>query len=473
MNRRFKRFVQHWVKKNLTPIGPDADLSVEKWLSKTNYTLKRKQQLLDKWSKFTTLTDPDKKHIYTRVKSFIKEESYDDYKYARAINSRSDEFKCLVGPTFKLIEEHVFQLKWFIKKIPHVKRADYIIDNVFAEGSHYNVTDYSTYEASFDPEVQDACEFVLYDYMTQFLHNHVEFMDVCANVLAGENVCEFKHFIVAFLARRMSGEMCTSLGNGFTNLMCVFFLCIEVNGCTMVFVIVEGDDGILRVVGGKMFTKEQAASLGFILKAEQKNDMCTASFCGLVFDIEDRVIITDPREVLANFGWTSRQYVLAKTNKLKTLLRCKAMSLAYQYCGCPILGDLAQYALRVTKSHDIRGVLQKDRSMSMWEREQLLEALAYGSSPYKQPPIRTRMLVEQLYSISVEVQLRIELQLQNLDDLVVLDLGIDYLVPDSWSHFYSSYCLEVDVRNSERGGAWATSDTGIHVGGADLRFRRI
>lgn len=116
---RLRKFVANWLKNNLVPLSPDSDITVETWIEKTNYPRWRKEQLLDKWKKIVDRRDP--KHF--RVKSFMKDETYPEYKHARAINSRSDEFKTLVGPIFKLIEKELFKLDWFIKKVP-VKDRD-------------------------------------------------------------------------------------------------------------------------------------------------------------------------------------------------------------------------------------------------------------------------------------------------------------------------------------------------------------
>lgn len=110
----FRKFVQDWCKAELTPIRADADVSVPTWLNFTNYTIKRKEELQRKFDEVKNKWD--KKHF--RVKSFVKDEFYPEFKHARAINSRSDEFKCFTGPIFRLIGDELFSRPEFIKKIP-------------------------------------------------------------------------------------------------------------------------------------------------------------------------------------------------------------------------------------------------------------------------------------------------------------------------------------------------------------------
>lgn len=122
---RLKTFVEEWCVKNLTPLPPESDLSVEHWLEQTNYPDWRKKQLKAIHEK---ITNPYDEKLF-KVKSFIKDETYPSYKHARGINSRTDEFKTLVGPVIKLIEKEVFKLHWFIKKIPVRERPSYIKKN--------------------------------------------------------------------------------------------------------------------------------------------------------------------------------------------------------------------------------------------------------------------------------------------------------------------------------------------------------
>jgi len=140
--------------------------------------------------------------------------------------------------------------------------------------------------------------------------------------------------------------MCTSLGNGFTNLMLAAFLVDEAGGTLEGFV--EGDDGLFST--DVELTSELYASLGFSIKIEEVQDPCSASFCGMVFS-ESGEIIRDPRKFMENFGWT-HSFINAGPRIMDELLRAKALSAAYETPQCPIVGVLARKALaRTTHVH--------------------------------------------------------------------------------------------------------------------------
>jgi hypothetical protein len=427
-----RSFVRDWIKTNLTPLSPEEDTSVESWLDSTSYPEWRRKELYEKYLRVPDV-DVDKK--YYKCKSFMKDETYSEYKHARAINSRSDEFKCAVGPIFKLIEKQVFKNEAFIKKIPVDQRPQYIIDRLYAPGARYSATDYTSFESLFTQQLMECVEFELYEYMTQHLPTGSQFMDRVRRVLGGKNFCTFKNISIQLDATRMSGEMCTSLGNGFSNLMFLLFVCERKNlSCAAV---VEGDDALARILGNGQPEQEDFARLGLNIKLEMHDNLNEASFCGLVFDMEDRRNVTDPREVMAAFGWTTRQYAKSNFNKKKMLLRSKALSLAYQYPGCPILSSMARYGLRVTRSVDIRHHVNNIRNT--YEREWLQEAM-------KHPVLTvevgrgTRLLVERLYGIPVELQIKIESWFDTLDKIQPLDHPlIDLVMKPLWKEYYASY----------------------------------
>lgn len=438
--RAFKRFVDKWIRHNMTPLAADVDTSVEKWLSRTDYPEWRKKELLTKWEDVRSIFDPAKRKRYYKCTAFMKDESYESYKHPRGIYSRSDEFKCAVGPIFKLIEEEMYSYRAFIKHVPVARRPDYIMGLLHREGAKYLATDYTAFESLFVRELMLSCEFQLYSYMTKFLPDGLDFMDLVNEVIGGQNVCVFKRFRVKIDATRMSGEMCTSLGNGFSNLMFMLFTCERV-GCTEVEGVVEGDDGLFTMRGTPP-TKEDFAKLGLDIKAVVHDTISTASFCGIVFDPDDRVNVADPSKVFANFGWAPRRYARARDSVLRVLLRCKALSLAHQYPGCPMLQELAQYALRVTSDVPIDAVVYEiTRKGFDWNEKRLVfSAIKEGSVPFREPPMNTRLLMETLYGYTVEQQLHIEAYLRSLTTIQPLD---DHVLvaklPLLWGDYFSAY----------------------------------
>ena len=445
LRARFRVFVRKWVRDNLVALPPDIDQSVEAWLAKCRYPAARKEELLRKWRECLSIKDLTKR--YFMCKSFMKDEVYPSYKHARGINSRSDEFKAFCGPIFKLIEEVVYKHKSFIKHVPVADRPRYIRDLIYQVGGKYIATDYTAFESLFVSDLMADCEFELYDYMTSHLPNHDEFMDILSEALLGVNVCQYKNFVVKIPGTRMSGEMCTSLGNGFSNLMFMLFICSELGseciGC------VEGDDGIFSVKGA-VPTAGDFEKLGLVIKLEEHSDLCAASFCGIIFDEVDMINVTNPLEVLCTMGWTTNTYHKANKHTKMKLLRCKALSYAHQYPGCPIIACLAKNILRLTRSYDVRYFAAEKWCTNQWEREQLLSVLG-KKIPEKAVGIRTRLLVEEKYKISIESQILIEKYLDSLTCISPLSIPMmDLLTPPSWLHYWENYVIAGKDSSEER-----------------------
>lgn len=241
----FKRFVRNFCEERLLPLLPDHDLSFENWIEHANYPQARKDELIAVYAQFGDQALYDKK--LQRVKSFMKDEGYTDVKHARGINSRSDPFKVVSGPLFHAIECVVFQLPEFIKYVPVRERAKHLFDELWEPGVTFVITDYTSFECGFVLLMMDACEFELYIFMLRHTPALMAMFIICWQVLGGENVCTFKYFVIWVFATRMSGEMCTSLGNGFSNLCLMAFACY-LSGVTWKGRF-EGDDGVAAVRG--------------------------------------------------------------------------------------------------------------------------------------------------------------------------------------------------------------------------------
>lgn len=439
----FAEFVYRFVRQKFRKIPASADVTVTNFLEQAPYTLARKKELLDKFERWVDRESSK----YRRCKSFMKHEQYPEYKHARPINSRTDEFKCLVGPIFRLIEKEVFSNPWFIKKVPIKDRPQYIRDMLFAVGGVYQETDFSSFEASFTEVIMTVCEFQLYAYMVEDLPDGHWFMEEMYGTLAGENTCVFRDFVAKVMATRMSGEMNTSLGNGFSN-FCMMHFMAYVMGSDVVGV-VEGDDGLCRFIGPAP-TSDMYAKLGFNIKLQSYTNLESASFCGLIFHPDDCVNVADPIEFLASFGWVNGRYAGSKLSKIKTLLRCKALSAAHQYPGCPIISVMADKALELTASYDVRYMIEESNVFSQWEREQLLLALKDVKKLAKRRiaiPYSTRLLVAEKFGIPIEIQTRIEEGIKDLrpcgdgmfpyidDDFVAM------LMPRVWRDNYNDYVL--------------------------------
>lgn len=432
--RKFKRFVQLWCRRNLNPLTAADIPTFEEWLTNTPYSQARKTELERVWNSVDRkLTRREAKF----VKSFVKDETYPEYKYPRSINSRVDAAKCFFGPVVDAVSERVFSLEWFIKYIPVSQRPMVLRDTLFKPGSEYQFTDFTSFEAHFTPEVMEMTQMILFKHMVGVADP--SWYALYHDVLAGANVMQFKNFDVKILGTRMSGEMDTSLSNGFANLMLFLFLCKE-NGALSVVGFVEGDDGLFRVCPSAAApTTKQFEDLGFTIKIGTTTELSEASFCGQVYDMNDLKVVTDPLEVLARVGFTNKKYVQASEKTRMQLLRAKGYSLAYQYNGCPILHTLGMRLLTLTRGHYVTKKVVN--SLDQWEKQKLKEAM---ESDIPNDPIgdNTRALVEKLYNIDVAEQLRIENWISKLQFGLHKLPCIDRVHP-SWVHYYDTYSTEI------------------------------
>jgi len=446
--RRLKRFTERWCKRNLTPLRPDSDTSFETWISGTGYDNARKDALRKVFSEL--LEDPYYQTTFKDrgVNCFVKDETYDEYKYSRGIYSRTDVFKVLVGPIIKLIEHEIYSLPQFIKKVPVSERPKKIME-MFSDDAFYLSTDYTSYEGHFKKLAMESIECVMYEYMIQYLPQRDWFRSQFMKTITGVNHCNFYYFVLQVEATRMSGEMNTSLGNGFSNLMLMYFVCNE-RGLSEPPGYVEGDDGIFRFTNLKNVpTTLDFEELGFTIKIDQHRDLCTASFCGIVFSEEDLNNITDPISAMLSFGWSTRRYCRSKKKIQMELLRAKAFSMLYSYPGCPILRSLAEYAIRVTEGYHTKFNIQNE-----YEREKIRGMMKYVFENDMFSKIKigmsTRILVNDKYGIPVETQLLFEKYLDGLNDLQTLDSDLLFsFIHKDVIDYSLRFVVEVDYKRKD------------------------
>jgi hypothetical protein len=432
-----QRFTLHFCQKNLTPLEP-GEASFENWIEKAPYPEHRKKELRDLWFEHFH-HDPRYNENWIKVKSFIKDEPYDTYKAARSINSRADWFKCFSGPLFSAIGKKVFhEIPEFIKTVPVRLQPDNIIEAIHDAFSSIANNDATSYEAHFTPDIMKTIEFVLYDFMVSKVPLYQQQMDEIEDVLSHEQKLTFKLIDVLTSSFRMSGEMNTSLGNGFTTLILVLFLA-WIRDC-QVKARVEGDDNLSRWQFETCLpTERDWERLGWKMKVERPDSACHASFCGNVFDEHDRIVIVDPREALLNFGWVRKSYVGANRPLLLQLMRSKGLSMAHQYNGCPMLGAFGRRICDLTSGIQIRPSILY--TMNLYEREQYLATVSNSMPTPITPSMASRWLVFQLYGITIDEQLTFESSLNS----IVLDCAItpNFLCTGTMVDHYDRYTAVV------------------------------
>lgn len=447
MMRRLRRFTIRFLEREFRGkhFSVDEDFDFTEWIDNTPYPLYRREELKEM---FEDCTLPFAKRKI--VKAFVKDESYTEYKYPRGIYSRLDEYKILVGPFFQKLGEIIFGNEHFIKKIPCDLRADVIIDRL-SKYANLFLTDFSQFEATFVRMVMKI-EFTVYSWFLKYNKKKDYILKLINHGMMSVNFIQFLTFAISISCKRMSGEMNTSVGNGIFNFIATSFIVQEIRGSKNFYGLYEGDDGITGL-DGQMPRSGDYTLLGANIKIEVPDSISEASFCGVVCDEIERNNCTDPMEAIMSFGYTTRQYIGASNYKLLCLLRCKAMSLLYQYPGCPILRDLAIYGLRVTDCVDSCSLMQTAARIkqSAWERAQLDEMFERINVQHLVENVRvgerTRVMVEKKFKIPVSRQIEIEEMLKEKNDLEPIIIPDMHLyVHSDCSDYYSKYAQTTKLK---------------------------
>jgi hypothetical protein len=409
---KLKLFVREFCRTHVPKV---RRLDFEEWLESCgSYNEARKDELRRAHADLRG-GRPTKK-MCRAIKSFVKSESYPTYKHARMINSRSDHFKVFSGPYFKAIENAVYKIHHFIKHVPVPQRPKAIAAMKRA-GMKVFFTDFTAFECHFEADIMDAVECELYRWC---LSEYPADSKLICDTLMGVNNMSTRTGVKASVkARRMSGDMCTSLGNGFTNLMLALFIAHEKGGHLDGFV--EGDDGVFSST--VPLTVDDYKELGFTIKIIESTDPCRGSFCGMVF-ADSGEIIRDPYSFLVNFGWSS-SFIGCSNETADQLLRAKALSAVYETPQCPVVGALARYALEMTRYTHPR-----------WVND------GYHHPPPDEfplpefcPSMDTRVLFEEMYGITVAMQYAIEEKLLRGDLDIVSMLPYSDQIRDASYHF--------------------------------------
>lgn len=483
--RGFRSFVRKYIRLNYLPLGENTDLSVPTWLDQTHYTQAQKDTLLFNYAIMIRGHVEDKEYWFlsvlygqgtaeeacehlrdhwadelVRVTSewdhkkgltcgmFRKLESYEMFKHARMINGPPKQLKLLFGPVCKAMESYVFhQEPAFIKVVPVEDRSQYINDMMSVPVGSYYATDYSAFEASFVPELIRSCEGQLYRYLTSNIHAVQETIDIVMSILTGKRSC-YGRVNKAVTSARMSGDMCTSLGNGFTNLMVAKYWAY-LNGFEYCGV-VEGDDGLFRVPDVDLVPpKEFYEQLGFIIKLETVDKLNEGGFCKIFYAEDEPENLRDPIPVVVKAGWTTSRKKYGGSEVMKELARAKGNSLLCETPACPILGAMGLYLRRVTEGSSTAEV------ETYWDYEKYrlsnlgkcIERAKLG------PSIAQREFVERMWGVSIGHQIHIEnyfdslTSLHTLDDPTLVNLCI-IRMPD-WHTVWNNLVIE-----EPEGSAW-------------------
>jgi len=416
----------------------NEEINFEEWLSKTNYPEWRKEELRKVYAELGNIYD---KNNFI-VKLFMKDEFYPGVKHGRGIYARVDEAKVIFGPIIKKIEEIVYKHPAFVKHVAVDKRPQYIYDRLFKPGCKYLATDYTSFEAHMSKEMFQLIEYFIYKHFVGKTNTQMfSIIELMERVVSGKNIIKNKYFSGYIHARRMSGEMTTSLGNGLINYCLMKFACYLRNIDTIG--VVEGDDGLFAVDQSVVFDAQIFKDMGCMVKLDEHNYLETAGFCQNVFDIEERINIVDPIKILCNFGWCQTKYLHASHKTKMKLLRVKALSMLFQCAGCPIVHVLASRLLYLTKSYNLGNLLNKAYS-GYWERQLKggIEAMNVVEKLNVSITSSSRMLMADKFGISPSSQLAIEENIRSWNIGLNVHSLILVHVPDVCVDMYNEYSFE-------------------------------
>ena len=404
----FKLFVSLWLDKHLHDLKPFDpykhhmldELDFNKWIEDARYPLCRKEMLRMEYAK-----GPEPR-TWCKCKSFIKREFYVEFKDPRTINSRVDNYKVFAGPWISAIEnDFTSRCKSFVKGMTPQERADVAFARVRGATLMFN-TDFSRYESQMTSEIIRDIECQLY--------RRYGMPEELLAPLYGVNQCSMTGCSYHVRGTRMSGDMNTSIGNGFVNLMVNKFVA-QTNGAKIKGV-VEGDDGLFACYG-PMPTPDDYAQLGFKITVDAIDDIAQGDFCSAkIFELPNGKVwaMQDPRRVLLRAGWSFNCPYKASDAFRHELMVAKAMSIAANCPHCPLI---SAYCSKYTgtarySSNEFRTI---DDIEYWYER-------TFSHTEILYPEPIHRQIFANVYGMSVAKQLELEKYVSENDDLDHPDL---------------------------------------------------
>lgn len=454
LRRKFRKFVRRWCQLNLEPIEASMNFDallrevIVNWLSQTNYPDWRKEEILRASAdyNFDHFWDFYKGyHKKSRIKLFTKEEFYSEYKQHRGIWAREDCFKAIAGPLIREIEKRLFRLPYFIKKIPKHERPNYIDELLRSDDLKYQGTDFTSFESLFVTDMMQDCEFELYKHMTS--HNPAARLvaRLIMRVTAMDNLVASKYYKIKVRAKRMSGEMNTSLCNGFSNLMFLLFA-VHIYNIKYTGPVVEGDDALIGL--SQLIPPQYYVDMGLNVKMEMHDDLSEASFCGIIYHPDDMANIREPFEPLATTTWVTSKYAYCNQKKYYELLRAKALSLMFEYPGCPIIYNYGKKLFDLLHDYEVKIDSRAYSKFNLERMQNAYNAYVENRLPFKEVGRSTRLLMEKKFNVSVPQQILIEQEIENMT-LESWDCPVaTSIMPELWKVNYDRYVVKNFYQNN-------------------------
>lgn len=392
-------------------------------------------------------------YLWTKIEAHVKWESYKgEMKYARLIFARVDWFKVFYGSYAKIMQQCIYECleQFCCTNLPVKDLPKHMVDK-YSLCALILSTDFSAFESHNYPWVMRNIFFKFMMRMWGYEFN-VE-LYVSMGVLTGTNIIENVFVWCKVDAKVMSGEVWTSIINWFTNLIFIFFI-VECEGyayCTGFFVhefsfkffrgvkippvhtfvvfTAAGDDGMtgLPWLSWVDYSKLSDASYlwfyGVNLKLEMKESIAGSGFLSKLYSENDMHTLCDPIKQLAK-GILPLKYANAKVGVKKALARARAMSLLYEFGGCPIVASYALCIIRCTRNVQLKRALILAQKDDWYKFKAISEAVEWYENNVKgkydtwkcEIGMESRQIVEDNFGIPVCTQLYIEEYFDQVDD---------------------------------------------------------
>lgn len=290
--------------------------------------------------------------------TFTKWETYEEYKHLRHIQSMTELWSEYndgfhLGRVFKSIETAFYAGPGNVKGLDKQGKRE----KLMSLGEILAVSDYSSYESSHTPEIQEAVFRPIYSYILQKLPDCDRLVDALMHVLTGKKEMDMdKHLTAIIESVEFSGDFCTALNNLALNI--VALICIYADkGIPMEqsvnLFVCEGDDNVMNWQHITMCEKD-FREYGLKAKFVTGNlTLAEAKFCQLLY-CSDGVVLVDAAKKLASSVLVKPKYGKSGPANLKSLMRAQAMSMLYNHAGVPIVHNWALALLRLTSGVNVR-----------------------------------------------------------------------------------------------------------------------
>lgn len=348
---------------------------------------------------------------YTRNETHGKKEILAKYKLLRSINSRHDVAKMIFGLLIEWIEHQVYRkMPFFVKGLSMETRWRVIMERL--EGAELlGTNDYTRFESLIYGHISEA-EACLFSYM--FSQLEPSFVSTFLEIVCGVQTCRNRDGFRGEARARMSGDMHTSLGNGWTNLTIwayVFNSLGWYNGPASLKLIVEGDDSVVSLPGtaSKSDIERVLDELGLRAKLEIYESLGVAGFLSTYSWVDGEPLV-DFRPQVIKLGWSLSE--LAAHERFRSgLFRAKCLSTACLCPGCPVVRSLVRMGLRLTSN--TKPIY--DERHSKWWLDDVVGTDRPSDIPeavfvrFTEPiPLGRRTFYATLFNITVAEQLKLE-----------------------------------------------------------------